>query len=78
MNMEVVIIAVILMALAFAMLGLNILVKKGGKFPNMHIGSNKGLKKQGVACATTQDRMAQKEAYSFKSLDLSASADQHK
>lgn len=73
--MEVIIAAVILLLIAFAMLGLNILVKKNGKFPNMHIGSNKGLKQQGVGCATSQDREAQKEAYSFKSLDISSKAE---
>ena len=72
--MEVIIGAIILMFLAFAMLGLNILVKKGGKFPNMHIGSNKGLQSRGVACATTQDRNEQRENLSFKQMDLTALA----
>lgn len=40
-------------------MGYRIFFIKDGQFPNIHIGGNKGLKDQGVHCATTQDRMAQ-------------------
>lgn len=33
---------------------------RGGKFPNIHIGGNKALKKRGITCATSQDREARK------------------
>jgi len=38
-------------------------VKKGGKFPNTHVSGNKYLKKQGISCAQTQDKLAQRDAW---------------
>lgn len=51
--------------LSVAMVGLAItmLVKKGGKFPNTHVSGNKHLKKNGVYCSQTQDRLEQRNAY---------------
>jgi len=51
--------------LCVAMVGLAItmLVKKGGKFPNTHVSGNKHLKKNGVYCSQTQDRLEQRNAY---------------
>ncbi len=47
--------------LSIAMVGLAItmLVKKGGKFPNTHVSGNKYLKRKGVYCSQTQDRLEQ-------------------
>jgi len=51
--------------LSIAMVGLAItmLIKKGGKFPNTHVSGNKHLKKNGVYCSQTQDRLEQRNAY---------------
>ena len=51
--------------LSIAMVGLAItmLVKKGGKFPNTHVSGNKYLKRKGVYCSQTQDRLEQRNAY---------------
>jgi len=51
--------------LSIAMVGLAItmLVKKGGKFPNTHVSGNKYLKKNGVYCSQTQDRLEQRNAW---------------
>lgn len=51
--------------LSISMVGLAItmLVKKGGKFPNTHVSGNKYLKKNGVYCSQTQDRLEQRNAY---------------
>ena len=38
-----------IVALAF------ILLVKGGKFPNTHIGANKEMKKRGISCALSTD-----------------------
>lgn len=62
MDMEIIIIiglAVALMAIAFIGLAIQILLKKGGKFPNTHVGGNPYLQKQGISCAKTQDRIEQ-------------------
>lgn len=51
--------AIVLMGLVFAGLAVKILFKKGGEFPNTHIGSNTYLKSQGISCAQTDDKIEQ-------------------
>ncbi len=52
----VILISVILLAICFAGLALNILLKKNGKFPETEIGSNKNMRKLGIRC-TKQDEI---------------------
>lgn len=49
-----------LVAVAFLLMSIRILIKKKGKFSSQHIGDSKALKKEGIHCAQTQDKMAQK------------------
>lgn len=55
----IILLAVGLVAIAFLGLGISMLLKKGGKFPNTHVGGNRYLQKQGISCAKTQDRIEQ-------------------
>ena len=71
--LKVVLLAIALMALVVVGLALQILFRKGGKFPNTHIGSNKYMKANGVTCATTFDKIEQAKARKelhFKQLDI--------
>jgi hypothetical protein len=52
-------VAILLLA-AVALLSVNILLKKNGKFPNIHVGSNPAMRKHGIGCVESQDRQAQK------------------
>ena len=52
-------VSLILLA-AVVLLSANILLKKNGKFPNIHVGSNPALRKRGIGCVESQDRQAQK------------------
>lgn len=66
-------VTVVLVALAFVGLAIKVLLEKRGKFPNIHIGSNKYLKSQGVTCAQTYDKIEQAKArreLSFKELSI--------
>ena len=45
---------------AVALLSVSILLKKNGKFPNIHVGSNPAMRKHGVGCVESQDKQAQK------------------
>jgi hypothetical protein len=54
---KIVLLAIALVAIAMLGLATQILLKKGGKFPNTHVGGNKHLKRQGIACAQTQDKV---------------------
>ena len=49
------IIVAILLGLALVGLGINILFRKNGKFPETHIGKNKAMKDRGIHCANTTD-----------------------
>lgn len=59
----VVLVAVVLVAIAIAGMAIQILLKKGGKFPNTHVSGNRYLKRQGVYCSQTQDRLEQAKAW---------------
>ena len=54
---KIILLAVALVSIAMLGLATQILLKKGGKFPNTHVGGNKHLKRQGIACAQTQDKI---------------------
>jgi hypothetical protein len=59
---KVVLLAVVLMAIVMIGLAAKILLRRGGKFPNTHVSGNKYLKKNGVYCSQTQDKLEQREA----------------
>lgn len=50
------IIIAILVGVSLIGLGLNIFFRKGGKFPETHIGRNKAMKDKGITCASSTDR----------------------
>ncbi len=65
--------ALVILALAFIGLGITILLKRGGKFPNTHIHGNRQLNKQGVNCAQSDDRIEQlkaKKTANFRNVTL--------
>lgn len=59
----VILLAVAVIAIAIAGMAISILLKKNGKFPNTHVSGNKYLKSQGIFCAQTQDKLAQREGW---------------
>ncbi|WP_372933774.1 hypothetical protein [Mariniphaga sediminis] len=70
---KVILLAVALVAIAMLGLATQILLKRGGKFPNTHVGGNKYLKKQGIACAQTQDKIERakvEKKVDFKSVKI--------
>jgi hypothetical protein len=60
---KVVLLAIALVGIAIAGMAITILVKRGGKFPNTHVSGNKYLKRNGIFCSQTQDKLAQASAY---------------
>ena len=61
--LKVILLAVGLVSLAMLGMAITILLKKGGKFPNTHVSGNRYLKRQGIFCAQTQDKIAQREGW---------------
>lgn len=59
--LKVILLAVALVSIGMLGMAITILVKKGGKFPNTHVSGNKHLKRQGVYCSQTQDKLAQRQ-----------------
>jgi hypothetical protein len=55
MLLKLLIISLILLTLAFAFLGIRILLKPGKKFPETHISRNKEMQKRGITCAQRTD-----------------------
>lgn len=58
---KVLLLTIILIAFVAFLMSFNVLFRKNGQFPNLHIGSNKEMSKRGISCATSQDRMARKK-----------------
>lgn len=56
--MSVIILAIILVGLAILAMSVGVLLKKDGKFPELHISKNKEMKKRGVSCVSSQDKEA--------------------
>lgn len=73
MLLTVFIIVALLLGLALAGLGITILIKKNGKFPETHIGRNKAMKERGIHCANTTDRL---ERQNYKPIDINRSGNQ--
>ncbi|HOI27871.1 MAG: hypothetical protein M0P12_11890 [Paludibacteraceae bacterium] len=56
--LKVFLLTLVIVLCAVILLGVNILFKKNGRFPNTHIGASKAMRDRGIFCAQTQDRMA--------------------
>lgn len=68
MFITIFIIVIILVGLSLVGLGIGMLLKKGGKFPDTHIGRNKAMKDRGIYCAKTTDRK-ERENYQSARID---------
>lgn len=51
-------ISLAVVAVAFALLSIKVLLKHNGKFSSQHVHDNPGLRKQGIHCVMDQDREA--------------------
>jgi hypothetical protein len=52
---KLLILSVVLITLALVGLGISMLIKPGGKFPDTHISHNKEMRKRGITCAQHTD-----------------------
>jgi hypothetical protein len=57
--LKIILLSVVLVAIAMFGLAIRIVLKKGGQFPNTHVSGSKYLKRQGVYCSQTQDKLEQ-------------------
>lgn len=55
MFLKLMIISLIFLLISLAGLAITILLKPSGKFPETHVGHNKGMRKLGIKCAQKTD-----------------------
>jgi hypothetical protein len=70
--MEIVLLSIVLLGLGFLGMAFNIVFRKK-KFPDSHISHNKEMKKRGIVCAKTMDRVERKklkDGLRFKGIQL--------
>ena len=61
-TLKVILIAIALVSMAILALSIRIVLVKDGKFPETHISRNPEMKKKGITCVKTMDRMEQAKA----------------
>ncbi len=60
----------LIVAICILLLCLKIVLFKNGKFPNGHVSGNKALRKRGIGCVQSQDRIAQhKQTFSIEEME---------
>lgn len=55
---KLMLISLAVVAVAFALLSIKVLLKRNGKFSSQHVHDNPDLRKQGIHCVMDQDREA--------------------
>jgi len=55
MFLKLLLISALSLLIAFALLGIRILIRSHGRFPETHIGHNKEMRKRGIKCAQKTD-----------------------
>ncbi len=55
MIIKLLIITLVVILISVAFLGIRMLVKKDGRFPDTHVGHNSEMKKRGIRCAQHND-----------------------
>ena len=58
-TLKIVLIVIALVSTAVLALSIRIVLVKDGKFPETHISRNPEMKKKGIQCVKTMDRMEQ-------------------
>ena len=51
----------LIVAICMVLMAVTILLKKNGRFPNIHVGSNEEMRKRGIKCVEAQDKDARRD-----------------
>lgn len=57
--LKTMLLCVLIIAISIALLAIKIIIRKNGRFPNTHVSGSKAMRKRGIGCVQSQDRMAQ-------------------
>lgn len=58
---KVLLLTTLIIACCMALLAITIIIKKHGRFPNIHVGGNKEMRKRGIKCVEAQDKDARRD-----------------
>lgn len=58
--LKIILITMLIVAICVALLCIKILVKKNGRFPNIHVSGSKAMRQRGIGCVQSQDREQRK------------------
>lgn len=53
--LKLIVSCLVLIAISFVFLCVNLLFRKNGRFPNIHVSQNKEMRKRGIGCVQSQD-----------------------
>ncbi len=73
LELKLFLIVLVLLGLGLAGMGIRILIKKGGQFPETHVGHNKAMRKRGIVCVKTWDKQEQlkvRKQVDFKNIQI--------
>lgn len=59
--MKEILIAIVVLLIAFILLSVRVIIKRNGVFSSKHISQSKAMRDRGITCATSQDRQARKQ-----------------
>ena len=62
---KIFLLSMVIIAIAFALLAVKLLVLKNGKFTSQHIHDNAALRKQGIHCVIDQDKEARRAGKAY-------------
>ena len=58
--LKIIVITLLIVAICVSLLAIKIIVKKNGRFPNIHVSGSKAMRQRGIGCVQSQDRAARK------------------
>ena len=57
--MALILVSLLIVAIAVLLLSVRIILQRGGRFPNTHVGGSKAMQARGISCHTSQHKEAQ-------------------
>ena len=58
--LKILLITLLIVAISIPLLAIKIILKKNGRFPNIHVSGSKHMRQRGIGCVQSQDRAARK------------------
>lgn len=59
MNFVILLVSLVAVAVAIALLSIKLMLSRKATFPHTHVGGNPAMQERGIACHTSQHRVAQ-------------------